>query len=443
MRAAKKILKNSMVLTGLFFFASCATVHLPSVIIKKDGKNNFFGWKEAAGKALHDHPDILAARALVRSASADRNIAAGDYLPSVTGFLDKTRSDSAAGRPSDAVSIGFSADQNLFSGFETTGNVLRFQKDLAAAKWAYQETSAEVRFRLRSVYIELLKLEDLLRVHQQIVKRREQNAELIHLRYEAGREHLGSSLRANAFVEQAHFEVRQTERRVETQFLRFGRELGGDFDLPFQIEGKIETMIPIPSQEQPDYAKIAAETPQVKRALKTAEAAKANLRVAQSAFWPKADGFYDYGSGGPRFSDLKRETFLGLSLSMPFFNGGKNVQGMIKAQADYKFALESARSLRDETVIQLSEAWAAVVDAVERVSVQQSFVEASRKRSEIVRAQYSSGLSNFQEFDSAESDLSNSEKAYVESLADALIQEANWEFLKGSTLEDVIRENKS
>jgi len=90
--------------------------------------------------------------------------------------------------------------------------------------------------------------------------------------------------------------------------------------------------------------------------------------------------------------------------------------------------------------VQLSEAWTQFADAVELVDVRMKFLEAARKRSEIVRAEYETGLVNFQDFDIVEQDIADSEKNYVESLASVLVQQANWELVKGSTLEDTLRE---
>jgi outer membrane protein TolC len=126
--------------------------------------------------------------------------------------------------------------------------------------------------------------------------------------------------------------------------------------------------------------------------------------------------------------------------SVPFFNGGKNVEGIFKAKADYLAAEEAAVSQRDETVAKLAEAWAFYADAIEDVDVKRKFLVASRKRAEIIRVQYTTGLAGFQDFDIAEQENADSERNYVESLANALVQQANWEQIKGESLEESLNE---
>jgi len=418
--------------------AGCLTVRLPSVEIQKAGEKKPLTWQEMVETSLQHNPDLLRARAARKSGLWSRNIAAGDYLPSVNGVVNRTRTTvPLSDEASNQLEVNLEANQNIFSGFDTTGKTVKAQKDYAAAQWAYRETSADVRFRLRSAYIELLRFNRLVGVTERIAERRKQNAELIYLRYEAGRENLGSSLRAQAILERALFGLRQTERRIESQSLRLAREMGGDFSLPLPVEGDMEVMVSGAPAAEPDYARLAMKTPQVKRLLKNAEAAKAAMISAQSVIWPRVDGNYQFIQSGERHSELQKEFFLGLRASVPFFNGGKNVQGILKAKADYDAARAAAKNVRDETIARLSEAWVQFVDAVEFVVVSKKFLEASLKRSEIVHAQYSSGLTDFQEFDIAEQDLANSEIDYVQSLRDALIQHANWELVTGLTLEDV------
>ena len=127
---------------------------------------------------------------------------------------------------------------------------------------------------------------------------------------------------------------------------------------------------------------------------------------------------------------------------LPFFNGGKNVNAIRKAKADYDAAQAAAVSARDEAVAQLADAWVKYVDAVELILILKKFLEASQKRAEIVRAEYASGLMSFQDFDTAEQEQNNSENDYVQGLADVLNAQANWEMIRGKTLEDDLNANK-
>ena len=418
-----------MTMLMALLLGGCLTVRLPGAHIQRVAQPEAITWSHLVRKTLQSNPDLQSARYVVTSTARSRDIAFGDYLPSFQGDLQRSvsRNGSSGGGGGfsgsgggsalqDHLSLDLVGTQSLFNGFGTTGTFLKARKDLDAARYQYVVTSANVRNGLKLAYIDVLRWNRLLKVNQGILERRKQNAEMVRLRYEAGRENLGSALRAEALADRAAFDVRMAERHIDSQTIRLGRESGGDFVLPVLIDDSLDRTIPVAIMKDPDYVEIAENTPQVERLVRVAEAAKANVVAAQSAVWPQVDGTMDYGKSGERVSNLKSEHSWGLNVIVPFFNGGKNVNAIRKAKADYDTAHALAVSARDEVVAQLADAWAKYVDAIESIEVLRKFLEASQKRAEIVRAEYASGLMTFQDFDTAEQEQNNSENDYVQGL---------------------------
>jgi len=435
--------KLSITVLAALLLGGCLSVRLPGVKIRQAAEPQTLTWEGLVRQTLTLNPDLQMARYLITSSARSRDIAFGDYLPSVDGGFQRDISRTTGTAPSqDGLGLDLTAQQSLFNGFGTTGNWLKARKDLEAVKLAYVETSAEVRFRLRSVYVDIIRLERLFETNRLIYERRKQNSDLVRLRYEAGRENLGSALRAEAITGQADFDVKQTERYLESDALRLARESGGEFVFPVRLEDDLEKMLPKVMLAKADYAALAEKTPKVMRLIKTAEAAKAAVVKAQSVVWPQIDGNYDYGYSGERASALKDSSFLGVNVTVPFFNGGKNIAAIRKAVADYDAAQKAAQGARDEAIAALAAAWVPYMDAIEYVGVREKFLESSKKRAEIIRAEYAMGLVNFTDFDAAEQENATAEKDYVASLANVFIQQANWEKTQGATLEDAYHENK-
>ncbi len=442
--------KLFVIVLAALLLGGCLTVRLPGVHIQHVSQPEELTWTKLVKKTLQLNPDLQSARYVVTSTARSRDIAFGDYLPSFDGELQRSvsRNGSFGGGNSsssgsggggglqDSLSLDLVGTQSLFNGFGTTGSFIKARKDLEAARYQYVVTSATVRSNLKLAYIDVLRWNRLWKVNQGILERRKQNAEMVRLRYEAGRENLGSAMRAEALAAQAAFDVQAAERFINSQSLRLARETGGEFVLPVLIRESLEQGIPAAIVMEPDYAEIAENLPQVQRLLKIAEAAKANVLAAQSAVWPQVNGTMDYGKSGERVSNLQSEHSWGLNVLVPFFNGGKNVNAIRKAKADYDAARALAVSSRDEAIAQLADAWVKYANAIDNVAVRKKFLAASQKRAEIVRAEYASGLMTFQDFDIAEQEMDNSENDYVQSLADVSNTQANWEMIRGKTLED-------
>jgi outer membrane protein TolC len=72
---------------------------------------------------------------------------------------------------------------------------------------------------------------------------------------------------------------------------------------------------------------------------------------------------------------------------------------------------------------------------MDNVSVQRKFLEAARERAKIASAQYSTGLTAFDDWIIIENNLVIAKKAHLNAQSNLLIAEAAWMQAKGDTLE--------
>ncbi|MFH1305195.1 MAG: TolC family protein [Candidatus Omnitrophota bacterium] len=118
-----------------------------------------------------------------------------------------------------------------------------------------------------------------------------------------------------------------------------------------------------------------------------------------------------------------------------FLRGGKKVADIKKAKARLSESQAQERSGRDGVIYTLQETWTEWQNAMDSVSVRQNFLEAAELRARITQAQYSNGLALFDNWTIIEDGLSYDKKAYLNSMAVALIAEAYWIQAKGGTLD--------
>ena len=181
MNGIKTGIKIGAVIAGaVLLFGGCLSTRIPKAEINRGSESKLLEWKTVVEQALENNSDLEAARSDIEASARSRDIAAGDYLPSVSGNLERDRLRTTNTAPThDSLGLGITAEQSLFNGFDTTGKFLGAKKDLEAAKWSYLDTSANVRFRLRSAYVELLKLKKLVEVNRKIAERRKKNADTL------------------------------------------------------------------------------------------------------------------------------------------------------------------------------------------------------------------------------------------------------------------------
>jgi len=394
----------------------------------------FFSWEDCVKEAKEKHPDLRSSLDVVRQAEAIKSVTGSDRLPQVTSDLDiGTGKQDPVGR-SDFYSYGVTATQLLFDGFKVSYDVRSASEGVRSAEYDYKVTSSDVRFRLKTAFVQLMKAQELVKITEEIVKRRKQNADLVRLRYEAGREHKGSLLTAEANLAQAEFERAQSLRTIRvaqrTLMKEMGREEFAEVAAVGDFEVRSETI------ERPVMEELAESNPIVLERKARKEAARYDLKSAKVDFFPVIEANAHVGRTDDTWPPDRDEWSAGISLSFPLFEGGRRIAEVSRTTAALDQAEADERSSRDNVIVSLEETWTGYTDAVGSALVQLKFLEAGRERATIARAQYGSGLISFDNWTIIEDDLVRSEKTYLEAKAGALIARAAWLHAQGRTLED-------
>ncbi|MFC1674968.1 TolC family protein [Candidatus Omnitrophota bacterium] len=391
-------------------------------------------WEDCLMEAKENHPDLITAREKVEQAIQDKGIAVGDILPQVSLDASGKKSKSGAGSAASTYKYGLSAQQLLFDGFKSSSGIKAAQEDIKSSQYDHDVASSNIRLRLRSAFIELLRAEELLKITDDIAGRRRKNLELVQLRYDAGREHRGSLFKERANLAQAEFEVAQARRNIELSQRRLVKELGRESFSPVAVNGRIEMVFAL--EEEPDFDKLPRDNPLLKELIAKKESARLGIQSAKADFFPEVYTSASAGKTGSEFLPEGDEWSAGLTVSFPIFEGAKRFAELKKARAKFRQSEAEEKSGRDGVVFTLREAWIVFKDAADAVDVRLQFLNAAQERSKIAQAQYSNGLISFDNWTIIEDDLARDKKAYLESLADAQVAEAYWLQAKGVTLDE-------
>jgi len=211
-------MKRYILPLAIVFFLSCC-------FLNAVGAEEALTWEACVQEAKKNHPDLISAEAVVHQAQANQAIATSNILPHVSTEVRQSTSKAATKR-SDTYSYGVTAQQLLFDGLKTPFDIAAAAKNVKSARYNYEVTSADIRLRLRTAFIELLKAQESVTIREDIATRRKQNADLVQLLYDGGREHKGSLLTAQANLAQAEFDVSQANRNIILAQRQLTKEIG-------------------------------------------------------------------------------------------------------------------------------------------------------------------------------------------------------------------------
>jgi outer membrane protein TolC len=257
--------------------------------------------------------------------------------------------------------------------------------------------------------------------------------ELITLRYHSGLEHRGALLTAEANLSEANFELVQAERDVELASRQLTKEMGRTEYKP--VKAEVDFTIKDTAIEKPDFEAIAKNNPSLLELMTKKNAALFDVKSAYADFFPQLSGTAGADRNSSHWPARNEQWNLGLSVTMPVFEGGLRMAEVTKAKALYNQAQADERSKKDAVIVALQQAWVSLRDAIETKDVQLKSLNAAEARSKIAEAQYSTGFITFDNWIIIQNDLVNAKKAYLNALTDAMLAEANWIYTKGETIE--------
>lgn len=414
-------------------------------------------WSKCVNEAALNNPGIAAAVAEIERTDAVRKGAYSTFLPQFTlsGGLSRTKSEttvSTTGGTTEVVTSSFGeqafwsnyADsytaqlelqQTLFDGFATRGNVdkARAETRVAVAKLLTQKAGAS--YELKTAFAQLLYAQELTKILGEIIDQRERNLRMVGLKYENGRENKGALLLSEAQLSQARLDLTQAGRLVRVSRIQLAAVMGRATYGDFEAKGKLAPATPA---KDPDYRKLALKTPATFQQAAAADAAKAGITIAQSAFYPQVNAFANLSSQGTSGFDPPEGWAVGLNGTWAVFDGTKTYFNVRAARIAHDASLSTLQQTVDDTVRTLAENYRTYADAVDQISVGADLYAASLLRAQIAEAQYRNGLVSFQDFDTITNDKINRQKQDLLNRRDALMAEAAWEQSLGVDRKSVV-----
>jgi len=393
-------------------------------------------WQDCIKEAQKNHPDLISAAESINEKKASKGVTTSGLFPQVdaTASASTTKKETnSSTTTTDSYSYGVSASQLIFDGFSTINDMKAASENVEAARQNYRFTSSQIRLNLRTAFVNLLRAQELIKVTKEIIEIRSKSLDLIKLRYQSGLEHKGALLTAEANLAQAKFELSQAKREVELAQRQLTKEMGRKELRPIYATGDF-TVTDI-AENKPDFEDLVKKHPSVLKAFAEKKAAAFNVKSSYGSFMPQVTGTASGDKADSHWSPRNDQYSLGVSLSMPIFDGGLLVSEASKAKALYRKAEEDERSTRDAAIVNLEQTWIDLKDSIETVGVQRKSLEAAEERSKIAEAQYSTGFVSFDNWIIIQNDLVLAKKTYLQAQTNALFSEASWIQAKGETLE--------
>ena len=396
--------------------------------------------------ALSNNRDLAVAALRVQEAAAQYRITRADLFPTLSGsaYESKTRTPkdlSFFNRTiSNQYSVGLSASWEI----DFWGR-LRSLKDQALAQYlatAQARKAAQILLvsQVADQYLTMLAADEQLAVTQKTLDTASASYNLAKLQFDTG---TGSELdlrQAQGVVEQARANL-QAQQRLRAQaenalVLLVGQPLPADLP-PGRPLNAQNLLADVPAGLPSD---LLTRRPDIMQAEENLIAANANIGAARAAFFPNISLTGNFGTLSPTLGGLFKPGSAAWGfqpqLTLPIFEGGKNVANLQLADIDKKIAIAQYEKAIQTAFREVADGLAARGTYDQQIDSLGRFVTSQQRRLELSDLRYRSGVDSYLNVLTAQTDLYTAQQSLISAQLNRLTNLVDlYQFLGGGWLE--------
>jgi outer membrane protein TolC len=375
-------------------------------------------WQDVAALS-RNNDDYVSAKKQLDSAEWTYKKAYSAFLPQ----LSASAGYSETLPPFDlekSYSLGLSATQSIFNGMK---NYYGLKSAFASYQYYLEnlkKTGSDVHYNIRVAFIELYIAQENLDLSNQILARIKENARMIRLRYDSGREDKGNLLTTVASQKDAEYGVASAKRELDLSRLKI-------FQLVSSEIRATDGTIDISMETDPDFNSLIENSPSYKMAEYQLESSDIAAQNTIGGFLPSVSlSASDRKTGEEWPPDTLSSKSWSLNFSYSFFPGGSNIAekfindlNLDKAKRDFE---SSKKSLR----FSIEDAFRSAKNAIDSLGVKRAQLDAAAERAKIADAKYQNGLTTFDEWNRITNDNITAQRSFLQAKKVAFESVAAW-----------------
>ena len=426
-----------------------ALATLPLLAGSVSGQSRSITLAEAIRLSEQAQPAVVRAVGAVTTAAAQRRSAWGSYLPSVTAgssasdFYSEgpSRVDPVTGQvingstTNRSVSTSLSASMDLFTGFRRGAENRAAKAGQTAAEASLIDARFQQALATTNQFFNALAAAQLVKVREASVRRAEEQLKVSVNKLQAGSATRADTLRSRVTLGSANLDLIQAGTALATAEAELARLVGqtgrlqaADDSAFYQVIAPLDT-VAIRTEAE-------AQSPVVRSTVAGADAARAGLSAAKSAYWPSLTlgAGTSWNATGANDYDLLNQRQLTLGLRWNLFDRFDRELNVAQQSADVDVADATAADVKREVASQLTAALAQLDDARTQIDITQTSVVAATEDLRVQQERYRLGASTIVDVLSSQEALNQAEVDVVVARFTYLRAKAQIEALIGRTL---------
>jgi len=391
--------------------------------------------------ALENNPQTTSSWQAARAAAARVGQAKSEYLPTVgftssaargnsTELVDKA--DAGVKNTFDAV---FGVRYLLFDGGGRKASVQGAEAELLAANFQHNTVLQDVVLSVEESYYDLLVAQRLRDVAIETVKQRDYHLQIAEARHRTGLVAKSDVLKAQTEKADADLGLVQAENAVRLAKGQLASVMGFRVSEPFEIADVPDTDH---RQELADIESLLDEAarnrPELQTALAQIDIRRAEVKAAESRFWPALSFDTSIGWLGRTFFPNQDQWNVGAALDVPLFTGFDRTYQLHRTKADLAKAIADQRGVLQGVELEVWTAYWQIIESSQAVEAASRFVASAEESARMAEGEYKNGTGSMIELIDAQTTRTAARTQLIQAGLDWYTAMARFERAVGRTM---------
>ncbi|GLU31631.1 outer membrane efflux protein [Trinickia caryophylli] len=378
------------------------------------------------GKALENNRDLRIALARVEEARASYGLQRSAQFPTIAASASFLRFRTPGGllmpnsMTGSLVNAGFAETSWELDFWGRVRNLKEAALDeFLASDDARRAVTVSLIEQVADAYLRLCEYDERIALTRATVESRAESLRIFRHRYEVGAISRLDLTQSETLLEQAQMLAAQLEQARASEAHALAILVGTDgVEREPRVPGRLDDAGAMREISAGLPSDLLTRRPDIVAAERRLRAAHANIGAARAAFFPRITLTSSIGTGSTSLDGLFRSgtgswAFLP-NLSLPIFDGGRNISNLDLAKARRDEALAQYEKTIESAFRDVSDALSAKQWLAAQVESARGIVATQSERARLAKLRYDSGATPFLEVLDAQRDLLNAQQQLIQ-----------------------------
>ena len=259
---------------------------------------------------------------------------------------------------------------------------------IAQAEAQYRDAQIQLMVDVTQAYFNVLEASDLVRVQEALVAADERQLEQSKQRFDVGLVAITDVNESQAAYDRSRANLIGAKNDLDNAWEAL-RKIVGPVTVPLaRLGDRLPLAPPQPNDMDQWVATALANNYSIIAAKEAAEAARKEIKVARSGYYPTLDmsAGYDMNRSG---ADIRTDTdsaFVGLSINVPLYQGGAVASQTRQAGHNFRAAQDRLDQQRRAVIQQVKDAFRGILSSISDVQARQAAIVSARSSLESTQA---------------------------------------------------------